>query len=251
MEKNNPNKRRIVYFVNDEEYENLQYTDDGIELLKKNEVMLVPTNKVQTFLNNYEVVDGMIPQNGTMLVMSPQNPDAYSKIESSNENFAIEKMNNILLLCYRLGAKRVEILNILEEIEKKERETSTNVKAKGNLYGGGVDTKSTQQKDLKKEIGFTDEHSGGEADYNGAMDLLKEKRLGGDTFLKNLVEMRNPKYSNNQLISRVLRLELNTDMKDTFDLAAKLKIPVGNGKFEYNEKTSSNKKYILEIKIDF
>ncbi len=244
-----PDERKVVFFTKDVQYENLQYYEEGKELLSNEEVLIVPLRDSETFLDNFEIMGGVSPYNGMLLVMSPYNTTKYSEVANSNASFALEKLTNILRLCQLLGAKKVNIKDIYDEKEVSQIKTDTGVTAK--KVGGGLSTDSYSENQMKKYIGYEASYLGGMVYYEQAKTFLRKSRMGGDPFLSNLVEMRDPDFGDNNLQSITKKIELSSFSKKTFELLASLKLPMAGGSFKLNTEKISEKKYMLEIQIDF
>ena len=108
LEEYAPNERKIVYFIDDIDYNNLGYKEEGKELLTNPEVLLVPLKRTEEFLDNYTIIEDIQPYNGMMLTISPYDRTKYSEVVKANENFAVEKLGNILRICHLIGAKSVQ-----------------------------------------------------------------------------------------------------------------------------------------------
>lgn len=247
LEEYAPNERRIVRFVKDEDYNNLEYKEAGKELLTNSEVLLVPMKRTEEFLDEYTIVDGIEPYDGMTLIVSPYDRAKYSEVEKANENFAIDRFANILRLCHILGAKDVKIGRIFTL--KNSQKDEIKAEAKYKVVKASVENESTYLNEMVNKLLYKVVWSGGESDYEAAKKYLRKVRMGGDRFLEELVEMRN--ISNNKLESVKQEISLSNNMESTNELLAKISFPMGNGKFERNTKKISEEKYYSEIQIKF
>lgn len=247
LEEYAPNERRVVRFVKDEDYNNLEYKEAGKELLTNSEVLLVPMKKKEEFLHEYTIVDDIQPYDGMTLIVSPYDCAKYSEVEKANENFAMDKLDNILELCQILGAKDVKIDRIFTLNNSQKDEIK--VEAEYKVAEASVENKTTHLNEMVNKLLYEVAWSGGESDYEAARACLRKNRMGGDRFLEKLVEMRN--ISNNKMKNIKKVVSLSNNMESTNELLAKISFPMGNGKFERNTKKISEEKYYLEIQIKF
>lgn len=242
-------ERQVIYFLNDLEFDNLQYYDEGKDFLFSKEIQVIPTSQIHIFLDHYEILGGNNPSNRSILVISPNNPLKYAEVSESTSQFALDKLTKIIRLCQLLGAKSVTIEDIY--VEKDTSSIKTNTGASYTTIDANLATEKKKETELNKYIGYTSEFNGGKGNYEMAKSFLKKSHLGGDSFLYNLVEMRDPDFLTNDITSIKQKIKLSTKSTNTFQLLANLKIPVGGGKFELNTQNISQKDYILDISIEF
>ena len=242
-------QRQIVYFVNDAKYDGLHYYDQGKDLLSSEDVKILPISRSEEFLDTYAILGGGIPSNRMMLLISPSNHLKYAEISESAEYFALYKLTNILRLCQLLGAKNVTINDIKKE--SGTRSVKTNTGANGKGVSLTVETENKSSYKLKEYIGYTSSFSGGKVNYEVAISFLLKSRLAGDLFLSNLVEMRDPEFSENEILTINQNIKLSSTSDKIFKLLATLQFPVGGGNFELNTQTAAKKNYSLDIEINF
>ena len=105
---------------------------------------------------------------------------------------------------------------------------------------------------LKNKIAIETSFAGGASQYDIALEFLKQKRLMGDIFLSNLLELRNPNLTNNNPIKTYNHtIILTEDLQSTFDLVASLQFPVGFFKTSYHSFVKEKTEISLKIQIDF
>ena len=150
LEEYAPNERRVVRFVKDEDYNNLEYKEAGKELLTNSEVLLVPMKKTEEFLDEYTIVDGIEPYDGMTLIVSPYDRAKYSEVEKANENFAIDRFANILRLCHILGAKDVKIDRIFTS--NSSQNDKIKAEAKYKVVKASVENESTYLNEMVNKL---------------------------------------------------------------------------------------------------
>lgn len=247
LENKPSNERKLIYFIENSNYNNLQYHDQGKELLTNPEILVIPLNETDVFLDNYSIIEDPYPYDGMVATLSPYDNTKYSEITNANENFCLEKFMNIITLCHLIGARNVYIDQTDKNIDSKE----------SNNDGGGnykvieakINHKSTYLNEKIDKMLLKTSFSGGECDYDGAMKFLRKKRLASDSILSNLVEMRNA--SNNKINSFTHEVSLSNNSDRTNSILASISLPMGGGKFKHSSKKISEKKYYLEITIKF
>ena len=247
LEEYAPNERKVVYFIDDIDYNNLGYKEEGKELLTNPELLLVPLKRTEEFLDNYTIIEDIQPYNGMMLTISPYDRTKYSEVVKANENFAVEKLANILRICHLIGAKSVKT----EKVFAAKHSTEGSAHLGGNIkaFSGSSDAKSTYLNEMVSKLKYDATYSGGQCDYEAAKRYLRKSRLSGDRFLEELVEMANA--SNNKLQRISQEISLSSNMESTNELLLKISFPVAGGKFQLNKKTASEEKYYLTIEIEF
>lgn len=247
LENKPSNERKLVYFIESSNYNNLQYHDKGKELLTNPEVLIIPLSESDNFLNNYSIAEDSYPYDGMIITLSPYDNTKYSEITNANENFCLEKFMNIITLCHLVGAKNVHIDQIHTDTENEEK--SNEGEARYKIVEASVGQKSTFLNESINKMLLKTNFSGAECDYEGAMRFLRKKRLAGDPFLSNLVEMRNA--STNKIESLTQEISLSSNSNRTNSILAKVSFPLGNGSFGHTSKKVSSQKYYLEITINF
>ena len=120
LENKPSNERKLIYFIENSNYNNLQYHDQGKELLTNPEILVIPLNETDVFLDNYSIIEDPYPYDGMVATLSPYDNTKYSEITNANENFCLEKFMNIITLCHLIGARNVYIDQTDKNIDSKE-----------------------------------------------------------------------------------------------------------------------------------
>lgn len=240
-------ERKLVYFIEKSNYNNLQYHDEGKELLTNPEVLIVPLNESDNFLDNYSIIEEAYPYDGMLITISPYDNTKYSEITNANDNFCMEKFMNIITLCHIVGAKNINIDQIHTDITNTD--TNNNGEANYNVVKASIDKKSTFLNEKINKILLNTTFSGGKCDYEEAQRFLRKKRLASDPVLSSLVEMRSA--SNNEIrnFSQVISLSNNNEGANS--VLAKINFPAGGANFSRTSKRISTQKYYLELSIEF
>jgi hypothetical protein len=107
----------------------------------------------------------------------------------ARESFAEEKHFAVAELCDLLGATKVEI----EYIEIETDKGTDQIKVSGS-HPAGLEAKAELNKDVASQLeglfDLEDTYKPHNADISSAMELLRQKRLLGDTKLVSLVNSR-------------------------------------------------------------
>jgi len=249
LEEYAPNERKIVYFIDDIDYDNLGYTEDGKELLTNPEVLLVPLKRTEEFLDNYTIIEDIQPYNGMTLTISPYDRTKYSEVVKANENFAVEKYADILRICHLIGAKDVKIEKVFTKRAATDKTIKGEVESGVYAVSGSLEDRSTYINQQISKLQYNTKFTGDICDYEGAIKYLRKKRLSGDRILEDLVEMSNAQT--NKLQKFEAEVSLTSNMESTRELLAKIKFPVAGGSFKESVKKVSEEKYYLKIEIEF
>lgn len=243
-------ERRVILFSNENTLYQLQNDKTNRRFLTNNEIKVVSTNNISSFLNQFRILGGGLPQNNMMLVLSPFDDITYVEVSEAKNQIALYKLFNIIQLCGLLGAKSVEILNI--KIHEKESNESISTNLQYGVVKGSLNSKMNDLNNLKNQIKLTTNFNGSEPNYEEGKKFLQEKRLNGDVFLSNLLEMRNHNVVSSNPIKHITKEVCMTDnLQKTFDLVSKINFPVGYFETSYQSVTKEKTEIFLTIKIDF
>ena len=245
-----PYERRVIMFSDEKTLYQLKNDKSNRRFLTNSEIRIVSINDSNSFLNQFRILGGVLPQNNMMFVLSPFDDTTYIELSEAKNKIALDKLESTLRLCQLLGAKHIEIL----EVKIHDKETNQSIFTKGQYatVSGNLDSKVNELHNLKDQIELTTKFDGGKANYEEAKYFLQQKRLSGDIFLSNLLEMRNQELvSSNPLRNITRKISMTENLQKTFDMVAEINFPVGYFNFNYKSVTEEKTEILLTMKIDF
>ena len=246
----NPYERRVILFSDEKTLYQLQNDKSNRRFLTNPEIRVISINDSNSFLNQFKILGGVLPQNKMMLVLSPFDDATYIEMSEAKNKITLDKLGSTLRLCQLLGAKHIEILNV--KIHDKETNQSISANVQDAPVSGNLNSKVNELHDLKNQIKLTTDFDGGDPNYEGAKYFLQQKRLEGDIFLSNLLEMRNQELvSSNPLQNITQEISMTENLQKTFDMVAEINFPVGYFDSNYKSVTKEKTEILLTIKIDF
>lgn len=245
---NEPHRRKTVLVLNQPEIDALEYRDGGAELLLNEEVYILPSSSKQSNSVVQGLFDSGLARSGAVLIQSPFDKDVYEDSKQAVERFALDKHLHFSTLCGLLGASKVTV----EQIEHKNAEDKRTVSVEGNVLGRGVEGKieNDELTSFSNQLNLTDEFKGGSPNVLAAEELLKRTGLLGDANMRSLLEMC--KNSNNQLISRNLRLNMTSEVQRNLNILTRLDIPsFVSLEVDYDRHVREQTEFTLTIKVEF
>lgn len=226
-------KRRLVLVATDVQVDGLEHDKEGLELLKNQEVTILPIKEAEVFNNKFKILGGLRPQPRMLLLMSPYDDNTYVEVSDARSLIAIEKASLTLRFCSLLGAKSVAVKNI--KIVDTEKQKELSIDAQYNTVSGSLKGKITDIENIKNQIKVNASFSGGKPNFEKAEQLLKTSRLVTDPLMKHLFEMvRDSETIDNKINEITQEVSLTQSLQNTFDLVARINFPSGfvGGKFK-------------------
>jgi len=245
-----PYERRIVLFSDDNNYYKLKNDNAGRKLLTNSQVRLVEMDKSGSFINDFKILNGILPTNEMMLVLSPFDDKTYMEISDAKSLIALDKLGSTIQLSQYLGAKFVKVLSI--NVHDRETKKSLQFDAQYQMFKGDLDLSQKEIMYLSNKITIETVFEGGEPQYELAKEYLYQKRLISDIFLSNLLEFRNPqKTKSNPIKTYKQEIFLTENLQSTFELVANLNFPVGFFSTNYKSFVKEKTEISLLVQIDF
>lgn len=219
-------KRRLVLVATDVQVDGLEHDKDGLELLKNQEVTILPIKQADIFDTQFALLGGIRPQPGMLLLMSPYDDNTYVEVSDARSLIAIEKASLTLRFCSLLGAKSVAVKNI--KIVDTENHKELTIDAQYNTISGSLTGKKSEIENIKNQIKVNASFSGGKPNFEKAEQLLRSSRLISDPLLKHLLEMvRDSQETENKINEITQEVSLTQSLQKTFELVAKINFPSG------------------------
>ena len=246
---NEPHRRRALLVLNEEKIVTLRYEEDGPDLLRNEEVYILPSSLQGSNPAVQNLIDGGLVRPGAVLIQSPFDKDKYENSTQAVERFALDKHMHFSKLCMYLGAREV----IVEQIELKNTEDRKIVSLQGGLSMKGTGDIKIEDEEVASfydKMTLHDRFQGGLPDVQAAEEHLKRTGLSGDDTMRSLIDLRrNP---NNLLSSRELRLNMTSEVKRNFNVLANLNIPAYISlEAGYDRHVREQTEFTLTIKVDF
>lgn len=219
-------KRRIVLVATDVQVSGLEHDKEGLELLKKEQVTILPVKQEKEFEEKFTLLGEMRLDPGQLLIMSPYDENSYVDISNARSLIAVEKAALTIRFCSLLGAKSISFLNV--KIVDKEKHKELTIDASSNKISGELIAKMEEIENIKNQIEIIAKSTGGKPNFEKAEKLLKRTRLISDPLLKHLLEMvRDSVDTDNKLNEITQKICLTQALQKSFDLVASINFPSG------------------------
>lgn len=219
-------KRRLVLVASDVQVDGLEHDKEGLELLKNQEVTIMPIKNAEIFDSQFNILGGIRPQPGMLLLMSPYDDNTYVEVSDARSLIAIEKASLTLRFCSLLGVKSVAVKNI--KIVDTENHKELTFDAQNNTVKGSLTAKKSEIDNIKNKIKVSASFTGGKPNFEKAEQLLKTSRLLSDQLLKHLLEMvKDSQDTENKINEITQEVSLTQSLQKTFELVAKINFPSG------------------------
>ncbi len=222
-----PTTRRAVVVVGEADIQQILASPDAGAFLFGDEayVLQFPVEsggELPAALQN--ILNAQLTRPGSVLVQSPFDPDTYQDVADAPQRFALEKQLYFSQFCMHLGAKEVNV----EQIAIGTRtgriliDLSLPVpKVPGAQVNALLENDVLEK--FRNEMQLHLKFAGGTPDVDSAERLLREKNLITDPSMRPLLEMR--RGGTNQLLEHRLVLNLSSETRSNFKVAASLKLP--------------------------
>lgn len=242
--------RKILVSVTENEKDALTHSDDGIEILDNEEIMVITMTEMDEFNNQFEIMGNVRLAPNMMLLLSPYGDNTYVSADDARSQLAIDKAMLTIRFCSLLGAKSVEVIDFKQVDLDKESEGTIDGGNNVTTGEGSINQKSIEK--IKNQISTSAKASGGKPKFDIAEKLLKKHRLNSDPFFKNLFEMVKDYEGEENRIGVITQSVLLThSLQDTLEIIGKVKFPAGFIRGSY--KTSLNQKVqiFMTLRISF
>ncbi|MDO6598469.1 hypothetical protein Q4512_16235 [Oceanihabitans sp. 2_MG-2023] len=240
---------KVVIFAREEDVSASKY-EDNYEEVMANDIIMLPNEKITEFNNAHNILGNKKISNNSILISHPYKENYYISIEDSDELIQREKLANTADLARLLGAKKFEVLSVVQQETEKQYEIDIN----GRLKVTTLKTKLNKKisKKLKKAYSIENTYPGAKPEYQKALEKLKSYGLIIDPEVKALVESRNPNDSN-QITTQKISLKTASEINENLDIASSLVALGGILDISANFKSriSSRKSMELSINIEF
>lgn len=244
-------ERRLILVSTDRQKDGLNHDDKGLELLKNEQLMVLPMSQANLFDNHLTLMGENGLQPGTMLAMSPFDDNVYVDIENARELIAIEKASLTMRLCGLLGAKSVETKN-MKIVDTESRKEACIGGGKSGVATGKLTAAYSDLENFKNKIENNSIFSGGNPNVEKAEQFLRASRLINDPLLKQMVNIvRDGEETGNKIKELNQEVSLTQSLQKTFELAANINFPGGLVSGGYKSKVEEKTEYFISIVIKF
>ncbi len=239
----------LVFILGEKEISRLEYDIVGRELLSNEDILVLSVDQIKANKLIANLKSRGIFKRNLVLAKSPYDDDNYEDITNALYEFAVEKYMYFSQFCNLLGAKEVTVQRLDKITKSKIR--SLELIAKLTTGQQELLVKDQDLSKLHSQIQVNDVFLGGAPNLEEAANLLREKRLLGDTTMLSLLEIR--KQTSNPISTRQLTINLSNESKKIVDVVAKIRLPkflseiVAN--FNAVEKKSAEYTLTLEVKF--
>ncbi|MBN8682296.1 MAG: hypothetical protein J0L99_06575 [Chitinophagales bacterium] len=242
-------ERKVVYFASDTSLYNLQHGNNGRQLLRNPELIVVGLSDSGKFLNAFNIADNVVPTDASMFVLSPFSDKIYIAAESARIQVAYSKITKIMHIAQLLGASLVEIEN--SRILDKTSGSDLKISGSSPVLSGDLQIKSNDLKSLWSKFRLKTNFAGGTANYKQAEKVARESNLAGDSFISTLLEMRHNISASNPLKSVTQEVSLTESVQTNLDIAAQASYLVGNANVTYQRALTEKVEFYSTIRIEF
>jgi hypothetical protein len=243
-----PASRKVMVVVDEDDYQHLEYADEGRDLLIDPEIQVqqFPVDTDNKLLREMQRNGTLRP--GTVLLQSPYDAGRYTPVEDAETTFAVEKYTLFSTGCMMLGATEVRVERIICEEQQGETEVEVGVERTG--VRGNVEVENERIDSFRSQLNLRDEFEGGEANVDAAESLMRRTALINHPNLRSLLEMARVK--NNQINSRDFHLDLTREVRQRMEIVADLKIPGSLGVTADVERFVEEKlDYSVDVSVQF
>jgi hypothetical protein len=246
-----PSGRKAILVLQQHDIEKCAYEPGAAQTLLDEEAYVLPfpvrvPSDPPAALQN--LLSSGLTRPGTVLVLSPYDPDSYEEASLAPQRFALAKHMYFSTLCMHLGAREVSV----EQIDLRTRTGKTTLDVRGERLGGSAQltVESEELEKFRAHMHLRDEFAGGPADLSAAERLLRSTGLWSDANMRTLFEMRRD--GSNQLMSRKMALSLSSEAKSNLNVAGRLKIPAFvKLSAEYDRVLREQYDYTLTVQVRF
>ena len=240
-------KGEVVYVTTPEKAINYQWEKGSGKLRPGLEIVSIDDiNKMDC-----DIFIGNRVMEGSLLTKHPFMPNKYIDIKKSEDIIIKSKLNCLGIIARFLGAKEYETL-YAEEVTKEAL-----INASGEMEHKLVKVEARRkvsERDNATGKYYRHETFAGEfteENYYHAIEEAKRFGLYSDLDINYLLEVRNPKYPNQQT-SQHVKIELTKELGDKLDIAFSLNVAgIFKLNADYNKVVSERKKVLLETSIKF
>lgn len=246
---------KVIKFESDERSLNYKY------ILPK-QYFLNPSLKIMSiamdknyFDNNSLTIDGgEQPVEGGVYLKNPFVPNNYIPIEKATDDYFLDiKTSNYRMLAQRLGAKEIRFELISSQQEQMAVDVDGKISFK--VVKGEVKSKFETEKKLEKKFRITNKFKIIE-DFNLEQSILEindeveNGKLFLDSYMKELIQNRNPKYKN-LLTTHEIEIVLENEFNSLKEISAGLMHPVLEVSGSFKNTISTRNKTTLKLFFDF
>jgi hypothetical protein len=260
----NPSERKIIYVMDRQGLQSCHFMEGGQKYLTSNQayVLVIPAEEDHPVVNTIEARGQDEP--GSVLVQSPFNRNVYEDLESAKVAFAVEKQLLYSEVCRLLGARSLLVCNISDKqqgrtyglnLDVKKLEDSVVDKVVSMLLGDVRNELIVERRELVSllsQIVVCDKYSGGEPRGDRAQALIDANNLSADVQFTSLIRARSKKDTLNLLTARQYKLDVFSESRSQFRVAAALGVPLFiQAMMRYESSLASICEYILTLAVEF
>ncbi len=249
MNKNTWN-RKILASLTENEKDALAHSDDGIEILNNEEIMVITMTEMNEFNNQFEIMGNERLTPNMMLLLSPYSDNTYVRADDARSQLAVDKAMLTIRFCSLLGAKSVKVIDFKQVDLDKESEGKFNGGNKATTGEASVKHKSLEK--IRNQISTSAIAIGGKPKFDIAEKLLKKHRLNSDPFFKNLFEMVKDYEGEENRIGVITQSVLLThSMQDSLEIIGKVNFPTGFVRGSYKSSLDQKVQIFMTLRISF
>lgn len=222
-------QRRVVLALDDATYASLSGTALAA-LEASHDLQVVSLHDVHTASDDpvaSALVETGLLVPGAVLVQNPLSPDSYVDAADAEQVLALDKADALALLCQYLGAKSVELKQVVRVSGARSR------KGEASGSAGPVKAKAQVVRDddqlSQALLSVVSKFSGSGPDLEAAHRLVRERRLSSDSSIITLVAM--VEHPGNRLNQRTVKISMSRELARSLDALAEMSgaklLPVG------------------------
>lgn len=244
----NSNYKPIILIVESHELSRLSYENEtSRQLLLNPNIHVIGLPGQDADQKILSKLGSQLSRSGTTAVQSPYNKNRYSESSEALLEFSVEKFTLFSRVCGLLGAKRVEIKQIITNTLTEN--ITAALTAVVTKVSGKLDVELEQMNKFKNSLQLNYEFEGGEARLDETLKLIKKHNLNNDLLFQDVFAQRQIGRINKQEVI----LNITTETKRTLEIATNLKFPTFLSNVEGKLKHISKqiRDYQLKISVEF
>lgn len=242
--------RKMVLTTTDNQKDALSHTDEGIEILKNDELKIVTMDEMRKFNDEFTILGNERLSPNMMLMLSPYDDKTYVKVDDSRTQLALEKGLLTVRFCSLLGVTSIKVINIKQTDLDKKIDAMARGGAKG--YSAEVQANIETLERIKNQISVVATAKGGKPKLEIAERLLQENNLKSDPFFKNLLNMvKDYEGEENRIGTITQNVLLSHSMSDSLEIVGNLKFPMGYVKGSYKSVLTQKEEIYMSLEISF
>lgn len=216
-------------------------------------IQIIPRNLAEWCFNydKIKVKDLSSFLEGTILAKHPFLPNTYVSIDAMEKEILFNKLICLSSIVQFLGAKSISGHAVIKSEQKRQRDSSGNIKLKNVKMS--VQAKTDEAQKYETTYRLEDSFSGDFSleSYSKALNLAKEFGLNQNFYIQQLLSKRNPENSMH-INSSKLSIEVSQELNNALDTAFSASAFVwGSLDAKYKEVLENRKTIFFEVDIRF